>query len=98
MLTNALDLQLEEIKKRQSIYSEKTKELNTAKISYLQAAKSLQKDLERLEAQKQYLYAQLRSLQADKSTLDQQAAALSRTKEEMTTQVDKAKKMTLETQ
>lgn len=98
MLTQSLERQLEEIKKRQATYIKKSKELNTAKIGYYQAAKSLQKDLKRLDEQKQYLYAQLRALQTDKATLDQQAAALRRNQEELATEVNKVKKMTLESQ
>lgn len=98
MLAQSLERQLEEIKIRQWAYIRKSKQLNTAKIGYYQAAKSLQKDLKRLEEQKQYLYAQLRALQTDKATLDQKAAALRRHQEEIASQVNKVKKMTLESQ
>lgn len=98
MLTKSLERQLEEIKIRQATYIRKSKELNTAKIGYYQAAKLLQKDLKRLEEQKQYLYAQLRALQTDKATLDQQAAAMRRSQEDLASELVKVKKMTLESQ
>gem|GEM_PF-3762592 len=98
MLTQSLEVQLEAIKVRQTTYIKKSKELNAARIGYYQAAKSLQKDLVRLDEQKQYLYAQLRALQTDKATLDQQAAALRRNQEDLTSELTKAKKMTLESQ
>ena len=98
MLTKSLERQLEEIKIRQATYIRKSKELNTAKIGYYQAAKLLQKDLKRLEEQKQYLYAQLRALQTDKATLDQQAAAMRRSQEDLASELSKVKKMTLESQ
>lgn len=98
MLTQSLEKQLKEIKARQLLYITTSKELNTAKIGYYQTAKTLQKDLKRLEEQKQYLYAQLRALQTDKATLDQQAAAMRRTQEDLASELEKVKKMTLESQ
>jgi murein DD-endopeptidase MepM/ murein hydrolase activator NlpD len=98
MLTNSLEWQLAEIQERQKTYVLKSKELNAARIGYHQAAKTLQKDLLRLEEQKQYLYAQLRALQTDKATLDQQAAAMRRTQEDLAADLAKVKKMTLEWQ
>lgn len=98
MLTQSLQKQLDEIKIRQGTYIRKSKELNSAKIGYYQAAKTLQKDLTRLEEQKQYLYAQLRALQTDKAALDEQAAALRRSQEDIAADLMKVKKMTLESQ
>lgn len=96
MLTDALQRQLLTIKKQQHEYLLTTRQLNTAKMWYYQAAKSLKQDLERLIQQKQYLYAQLRALQLDKETLDKRASQLSSSQEDLTSQVYKLKKLTLE--
>lgn len=96
MLTNALEQQMAVMQQKQKDYADMTKDLNKAKIAYHQTAKLLQRDLERLEEQKQYLYAQLRALQTDKATLDQQAAAMRRSQEEVAAELLKVKKMTLE--
>lgn len=98
MLTDALDRQMIAINQKQVTYSKKSKEMNAAKLKYHQVAATLQKDLKRLEEQKKYLYAQLRALQTDKASLDQQAAALQRSKEEVAADLEKAKRITLESE
>lgn len=96
MLTLALDRQLVQIQEKQSEYEEKTKQLNLAKVGYTQAAKQLKKDLTRLEDQKTFLYAQLRTIQTDKAAIDAQAMAMRNHKEKLESELKKVQKITLE--
>lgn len=96
MLTSALDRQLVQIQEKQSEYEEKTKQLNLAKVGYTQAAKQLKKDLTRLEDQKTFLYAQLRTIQTDKAAIDAQAMAMRNHKEKLESELKKVQKITLE--